>query len=180
MAKMLQTPSLLAGTSATKDAVLRHLSQVECIHFATHVSWKLSAIVLAPSMDGLAASDGDGASQTGSTRPSLHQQDDDIKSVASGVAPSSSAATADLPALSEFLLTAADILNLRLCARLVVVSSVHTRDHHGVAHSDGVVGLTRALLAAGAQSVLVSLWPVPDTAVKMFMRAFYSHSLFRR
>ena len=177
VAEMLQTPSLLAGTSATKDAVLRHLSQVECIHFATHVSWKLSAIVLAPSMDGLAASDGDGASQTGSTRPSLHQQDDDIKSVASGVAPSSSAATADLPALSEFLLTAADILNLRLCARLVVVSSVHTRDHHGVAHSDGVVGLTRALLAAGAQSVLVSLWPVPDTAVKIFMRTFYSSLL---
>jgi CHAT domain-containing protein len=82
-----------------------------------------------------------------------------------------------LPALSEFLLTAADILNLRLCARLVVVSSVHTRDHHGVAHSDGVVGLTRALLAAGAQSVLVSLWPVPDTAVKIFMRTFYSSLL---
>jgi tetratricopeptide (TPR) repeat protein/CHAT domain-containing protein len=179
VAEMLQTPSLLAGAAATKDAVLRHLSQVECIHFATHVSWKMSAIVLAPSMvDGLAASDGDGASTTGSTRPSLHQQDnDDIKSVASGVAPSSSATTADLPALSEFLLTAADILNLRLCARLVVVSSVHTRDHHGVAHSDGVVGLTRALLAAGAQSVLVSLWPVPDTAVKIFMRTFYSSLL---
>nr|CAH0103229.1 unnamed protein product [Daphnia galeata] len=177
VAEMLQTPSLLAGAAATKDAVLRHLSQVECIHFATHVSWKMSAIVLAPSMDGLATSDGDGASTTGSTRPSLHQQEDDMKSVASGVAPSSSAATADLPALSEFLLTAADILNLRLCARLVVVSSVHTRDHHGVAHSDGVVGLTRALLAAGAQSVLVSLWPVPDTAVKIFMRTFYSSLL---
>jgi CHAT domain-containing protein len=177
VAEMLQTPSLLAGAAATKDAVLRHLSQVECIHFATHVSWKMSAIVLAPSMDGLATSDGDGASTTGSTRPSLHQQEDDMKSVASGVAPSSSVATADLPALSEFLLTAADILNLRLCARLVVVSSVHTRDHHGVAHSDGVVGLTRALLAAGAQSVLVSLWPVPDTAVKIFMRTFYSSLL---
>ena len=177
VAEMLQTPSLLAGAAATKDAVLRHLSQVECIHFATHVSWKMSAIVLAPPMDGLVTSDGDGASTTGSTRPSLHQQEDDMKSLASGVAPSSSAATADLPALSEFLLTAADILNLRLCARLVVVSSVHTRDHHGVAHSDGVVGLTRALLAAGAQSVLVSLWPVPDTAVKIFMRTFYSSLL---
>ena len=180
VAEMLQTPSLLTGQSATKDAVLRHLSQVECIHFATHVSWKLSAIVLAPSADGLAASDGDGASTAGSSRLTSigHQQDDDIKSVASGVgATSSSAATADLPALSEFLLTAADILNLRLSARLVVVSSVHTRDHHGVAHSDGIVGLTRALLAAGAQSVLVSLWPVPDTAVKIFMRTFYSSLL---
>ena len=41
VAEMLQTPSLLTGTLATKDAVLRHLSQVECIHFATHVSWKV-------------------------------------------------------------------------------------------------------------------------------------------
>ena len=98
VAEMLQTPS--------------HLSQVECIHFATHVSWRLSVIVLDPLMDGLTASNVDGASQTGSTCPSLHQQDD-IKSVASDVAP---------PALSEFLLTAADILNF--C--LVVVNSVHT------------------------------------------------------
>ena len=130
-------------------------------------------------MDGLATSDADGASTAGSVRPHLQQMDDDAKSVASGsVAPSSSGAPAgDLPALSEFLLTAADILNLRLSARLVVISSVHTRDHHGVAHSDGVVGLTRALLAAGAQSVLVSLWPVPDTAVKIFMRTFYSSLL---
>ena len=191
--EMLQTPSLLTGAAATKDAVLRHLSQVECIHFATHVSWKLSAIVLAPSMDGLTgtSTDGDGnASASGITTGMLHhhqqqqqnyysnQPDDDIKSVASGVAPSATSAAGDLPALSDFLLTAADILNLRLTARLVVVSSVHTRDHHhGVAHSDGVVGLTRALLAAGAQSVLISLWPVPDTAVKIFMRTFYSSLL---
>ena len=181
VAEMLQTPSYLCGVQATKDAVLRHISQVECIHFATHVSWKLSAIVLAPSD----LVDADGTSTTGSSirdgKRTLHSVqegiasfDDDVKSVASGVAPS---VNVDLPALSEFLLTAADILNLKLSARLVVVSSVHTRDHHGVAHSDGVVGLTRALLAAGAQCVLVSLWPVPDTAVKIFMRTFYSSLL---
>lgn len=41
VAEMLQTPSLLTGASATKDAILRHLSQMECVHFATHVSWKV-------------------------------------------------------------------------------------------------------------------------------------------
>ncbi|XP_016369164.1 tetratricopeptide repeat protein 28-like [Sinocyclocheilus rhinocerous] len=40
--------------------------------------------------------------------------------------------------------------------------------------ADGVVGLTRAFLAAGAQCVLVSLWPVPVAASKMFVHAFYS------
>lgn len=80
----------------------------------------------------------------------------------------------DMPSLSEFLLTASDLLNLHLSARLVVISSSHTRDHHGWATSDGIVSLTRALLAAGAQCVLICLWPVPDTATKILLRAFYS------
>ena len=57
----------------------------------------------------------------------------------------------------------------------MVVSSCHTRG--GRANGDGVVCLTRALLAAGAQCVLVSLWPVPDTAVKILFRTFYSSLL---
>lgn len=80
----------------------------------------------------------------------------------------------EMPSLSEFLLTAADLLNLHLSARLVVISSSHARDHHGWATSDGIMTLTRALLVAGAQCVLVSLWPVPDMATKILLRAFYS------
>lgn len=53
-----------------------------------------------------------------------------------------------------------------------MVSWSHSRD--GWATADGVVGLSRALLAAGAQCVLVSLWPVPDTAAKILLKAFYS------
>ena len=85
----------------------------------------------------------------------------------------------EMPALSEFLLTAGDILNLKLSnAKLVVISSCYTRDEqHGCVTSDGVIALTRALLAAGAQCVLVSLWPVPDTAVKLIMKALYSSLL---
>lgn len=82
--------------------------------------------------------------------------------------------TMEMPSLSEFLLTAADLLNLHLSARLVVISSSHTRDQHGWATSDGIVTLTRALLVAGAQCVLICLWPVPDTATKILLRAFYS------
>ena len=80
----------------------------------------------------------------------------------------------EMPSLSEFLLTASDLLNLHLSARLVVISSSHSHDHHGWATSDGIVTLTRALLVAGAQCVLISLWPVPDTATKILLRAFYS------
>ena len=80
----------------------------------------------------------------------------------------------DGPSLSEYLLTAADILNLKLHAKLVVLSSGYTDDRAGRINSDGVVGLTRALLSAGAQCVLYSLWPVPDQAAKMLMRNLYT------
>ena len=40
--------------------------------------------------------------------------------------------------------------------------------------ADGVVGLTRALLAAGVQCVCVSQWPVPAAASKVFTQAFYA------
>lgn len=40
--------------------------------------------------------------------------------------------------------------------------------------ADGVVGLTRAFLAAGVQCVCVSLWPVPAAASKLFTHTFYT------
>ncbi|CAL4218270.1 unnamed protein product [Meganyctiphanes norvegica] len=166
VAEMLQTKAL-TGACANKEAILRLISQVECIHLATHVSWKLSAVILSP---GEYVESRASKRLSHSSQPeAIHEHiDDDSSDIAS---------TIDLPALPEFLLTAADILNLKLRAKLVVVSSCHTRDHHGRANSDGVVGLTRALLAAGAQCVLVSLWPVPDTAVKILFRTFYSSLL---
>jgi hypothetical protein len=45
----LLTSRPLIGPDATKAAVLHQIEQVEVIHFCTHISWKLSSIVLAPS-----------------------------------------------------------------------------------------------------------------------------------
>ena len=44
----------------------------------------------------------------------------------------------------------------------------------GRINSDGVVGLTRAFLAAGAQCVLFCLWPVPEMAAKILLKTFYT------
>ncbi|XP_049768006.1 tetratricopeptide repeat protein 28 [Schistocerca cancellata] len=163
VAEMLQAKALV-GAQASKEAVLRQIGEAECVHLATHVSWKLSAIVLSPG-DVVDSQQPKRYFATAGSDPGHEQGDEEGSEVSS---------TTELPAPSEFLLTAADLLQLRLSARLVVVSSSHTRDHHGWASADGVVGLTRALLAAGAQCVLVSLWPVPDTAARLLLRAFYS------
>ncbi|XP_026076087.1 tetratricopeptide repeat protein 28-like isoform X2 [Carassius auratus] len=163
----------LAGPSATKERVMNALTQAECAHFATHISWKLAALVLTPSQDSgsgpapaapsAAAGGGESGGKSNYTIPeSLHVPDDasDAESIC------------DSPPLQEFLLTAADILDLRLPTKLVVLGSYQESDSKVTA--DGVVGLTRAFLAAGAQCVLVSLWPVPIAASKMFIHAFYS------
>ena len=40
---------------------------------------------------------------------------------------------------------------------------------------EGVVGIARAFLAAGARSVLVALWAIDDKATMVFMKSFYQH-----
>ena len=69
------------------------------------------------------------------------------------------------------LLTAAEISGLNVKAELVVLSACDTG--LGQLSGDGIVGLSRALLTAGAASTLLSLWQVPDEATAELMIAFY-------
>jgi len=70
------------------------------------------------------------------------------------------------------LLTSMDVSQLTLNARLVVLSACETG--LGSISGDGVIGLSRAFLGAGAGSVVVSLWTVPDAATAELMQAFYA------
>jgi len=67
-----------------------------------------------------------------------------------------------------------DLYNLRLNAELVVLSGCGT-GLNAVRGADELVGLTRGLLYAGAQSVVVTLWDVNDASTALFMRGFYRH-----
>jgi CHAT domain-containing protein len=72
---------------------------------------------------------------------------------------------------SSDLLTQSDVLKCKLSARLVVLSCCHTG--MGKLSSEGVLGIARAFLGAGANSVLVTLWSINDKFTKEFMIAFY-------
>ncbi|MEM7064440.1 MAG: CHAT domain-containing protein [Cyanobacteria bacterium P01_B01_bin.77] len=68
-------------------------------------------------------------------------------------------------------LTAEEILTQTLRAELVVLSACDTG--RGQITGDGVIGLSRSFLAAGADNVMVSLWQVPDDATAELMIEFY-------
>ena len=69
------------------------------------------------------------------------------------------------------LLTPAEIVDLSINAELVVLSACDTG--RGAITGDGVIGLSRSLITAGAPSVIVSLWSVPDAPTAELMMEFY-------
>ena len=132
IAEILHTTPL-TGKEATKDEVLKQLSNVALVHIAAHGRMETGEIALSPNP----------------TRASEKPSDED------------------------FLLTMSDVLNMRLRARLVVLSCCHSG--RGEIKAEGVVGIARAFLGAGARSVLVSLWAIEDEATLEFMKYFYQH-----
>lgn len=74
--------------------------------------------------------------------------------------------------LNDGLLTAAQIEEQRLTARLVVLSACDTGRAQAAPGDEGL-GLVRAFLVAGAQEVVASLWAVDDEATADLMGHFY-------
>lgn len=69
-------------------------------------------------------------------------------------------------------LRAMDLYNLRLPAELIVLSGCRTALGKEV-NGEGLIGLTRGFMYAGARRVLASLWQVNDAATAALMKQFY-------
>ena len=70
----------------------------------------------------------------------------------------------------------ADLLNIRLNAQLLVLSGCETALGKSV-RGEGLIGLQYIMLARGAQSVVSSLWAVPDRETAELMSQFYAATL---
>jgi CHAT domain-containing protein/tetratricopeptide (TPR) repeat protein len=87
----------------------------------------------------------------------------------SGIALSSEANSPE-----DGVLQMSEVLRLKLNADLVTLSACRT-GLGKLLNGEGMIGLTRAFLYAGADSVVVSLWNVNDAATAALMKAFYQN-----
>ena len=67
-------------------------------------------------------------------------------------------------------------INLRLGSPIVMLSACKTGLGQ-LRKGEGLIGLTRAFVYAGAKDVGVSLWPVDDNSTAQLMSGFYSRLL---
>lgn len=73
-------------------------------------------------------------------------------------------------------LFAGEIYNLEMNADLVTLSACQT-GLGKISKGEGVIGLSRALVYAGAKSIIVSFWSVADESTSELMKTFYQRML---
>jgi CHAT domain-containing protein len=67
-----------------------------------------------------------------------------------------------------------EMFSLHLAAAVVVCSACQTA-RGKIRAGEGLVGMSRALFYAGASSLVVTLWPIPDVPTRRLMRVFHRH-----
>jgi CHAT domain-containing protein/tetratricopeptide (TPR) repeat protein len=157
---------ILKSTGASKDALVREAPLHANLHLATHAYFAAARYKSA-----LAQSAND-----------LKMLSFEIKSDQSlsgyhpGLLSGLVLAGANQPDESDDgILTAEEVSSLNLSKTELVVLSACETGLGKTAGGEGLLGLQRAFQAAGAHTVVASLWSVPDQATKALMVRFYDN-----
>ncbi|HYX41175.1 MAG TPA: CHAT domain-containing protein, partial [Pyrinomonadaceae bacterium] len=166
LAQMLPQARVLTGAQAT-EAALKHVNAPVMLHVATHGFFLPDAPVrVGHETRGLSLAN-TGAAQAAnvagsSVNPLLR----------SGLALAGANERAD-GAGEDGLLTALEAAGLDLWGTKLVVLSACETGLGDVLNGEGVYGLRRALVLAGAESQVMSLWQVSDEATRALMVEYY-------
>jgi len=152
-------PRRLAKDKATKQAILAAMPSHQFIHLATHS-------FSAPSFLRVAERHG----QQGNL-DSLVELAAPHPGLLSGLVFAGANRSDRRP--DETILTALEVEELDLSRVEMVVLSASETGLGKTARGEGVLGLQRAFLLAGARTVVASLWGVRDEATHQLMREFY-------
>jgi CHAT domain-containing protein len=148
---MLPDAVLITGAQATETA-LKQTRGPRVLHIATH---------------GFFLEDLNAASGTGATRSRLTEN----PMLRSGLA---FAGVNNLRSgVDDGVLTALEAAALDLNGTKLVILSACETGVGEVQNGEGVFGLRRAFVVAGAETIVMSLWPVADQATKDLMIAYY-------
>ena len=146
---------LIMSDDATTRAV-RSVRSPKILHIATHAFYFPSEKEITPP----------------SLLPGAEYEDLDNPMARSGIvlAGANSSSTDNL---DDGILTALELSSLDLSNTQLVTLSACETGRGDTISGEGVFGLQRALMVAGARSTLLSLWKVDDTATAAFMKQFY-------
>lgn len=154
IAALLKT-SPLTGAAATKEAVMAQARTARYVHLATH---------------GI-LDDVTGEGQR-SVNPHVREMTMAAMEQREGGGHKTPGMLALAPAGADSgMLSADEIAEATVGADLVVMSACDSG--RGAINDDGVIGLSRAWMAAGVPSVVVSLWSIPDEPTRDLMVEFY-------
>ncbi|HZI15745.1 MAG TPA: CHAT domain-containing protein, partial [Myxococcus sp.] len=172
--RLLPQAQLFLGPKATKER-LSLLPTPGILHLATHGFFledapepsdsRAVAYLGALGEDPLAASPPDPLLRSGLVFAGARAQ-----GLLSGSAPPQ-------PPAESALMTALELAGLNLWGTQLVVLSACDTGRGDVKLGQGVYGLRRALLVAGAETVVMSLWKVNDETTSGLMEAYYRYLL---
>ena len=169
VAEKLEVTPLL-GASASKDVILKQISEAESVFLSVNMSWGRSHFVLA------SCDTGDRSEpSTISLIPHRGNADGAATSTRRGVADGS--AVGAMPEPSKYLLSLCDIMDTKLQAKLVVISGSHRSESPHLS-AGSLLCMADAILAAGAHAVLIPQWPTSHQGSRLMMNAFYSSLLY--
>ena len=171
--RLLPQAQLFLGPGASKERLL-HLEAPGILHIATHGFFLEDAAAPAGSR-GV-----DSSGPLGGVTPVQPPPDPLLRSglVLSGAgAPVAEAGDTPARHLDDSLVTALELAGLNLWGTELVVLSACDTGRGDVKLGQGVYGLRRAFVVAGAETLVMSLWKVNDETTRTLMESYYRNLL---